>query len=235
LTGESPPPTEQDLIAASINLKDTVGVHRVDSAVEMAEITTNLPATVRHEACTMLPGGPYPVSYLQQSREADFALLERGVRCLGLYQADAIREPGVLRLLSEYVARGAQVRVAQRVTHRILIIDRTTVFVAVTEDQLTLPFLVIREPALVRMFHTSFAQAWRSSRSVGLGPEDSIAVDNVGETMAILQSGVTDEVAALRLGISVRTVRRRVATVMELLGASSRFEAGVKAVKAGWI
>jgi DNA-binding NarL/FixJ family response regulator len=33
----------------------------------------------------------------------------------------------------------------------------------------------------------------------------------------------------------VRTVRRRVAAVMELLGAASRFEAGVKAVEAGWL
>ena len=228
-------PTEAELIARSIALPETVGVQRVDSVDEMAHIASTVAATVTREACTMLPGGPYPLAYLERSRDEDIALLERGVRCLGLYQANAVREPGVLKLLSEYAAGGAQVRVASRVTHRTLIVDRTKVFVATAEDQLTTPFLVITEPALVRMFHTSFAQSWRSSRSIGIGPEDAIAAENVGETMAILQSGVTDEVAARQLGVSVRTVRRRVATVMELLGASSRFEAGVKAVKAGWI
>ncbi|MDQ2847647.1 MAG: helix-turn-helix transcriptional regulator, partial [Actinomycetota bacterium] len=44
-----------------------------------------------------------------------------------------------------------------------------------------------------------------------------------------------DGVAARRLGISERTMRRRVSAVMELLGATSRFDAGVKAARAGWI
>ncbi len=51
----------------------------------------------------------------------------------------------------------------------------------------------------------------------------------------MLRSGVTDDVAARKLGVSTRTVRRRVAAVMDLLGASSRFEAGVRAVEAGWV
>ena len=62
-----------------------------------------------------------------------------------------------------------------------------------------------------------------------------MASDTVREMLEILQLGVTDDVAAKRLGVSVRTVRRRVAAVMELLGASSRFEAGVRAAQAGWL
>ena len=64
--------------------------------------------------------------------------------------------------------------------------------------------------------------------------------------MQILASGATDEAAARGLEMrssptpvnrsaSVGTIRRRVAAVMELLGAASRFEAGVKAVEAGWL
>jgi DNA-binding NarL/FixJ family response regulator len=35
--------------------------------------------------------------------------------------------------------------------------------------------------------------------------------------------------------MSVRTVRRRVADLMDDLGADSRFQAGVEAVRRGWI
>jgi DNA-binding NarL/FixJ family response regulator len=35
--------------------------------------------------------------------------------------------------------------------------------------------------------------------------------------------------------MSLRTVRRRVAELIEELGAQSRFQAGVEAVRRGWI
>ncbi len=50
-----------------------------------------------------------------------------------------------------------------------------------------------------------------------------------------LAAGAQDEQIARRLGVSLRTVRRRVADVMSELGAESRFQAGVEAAKRGWI
>ncbi|MEK8226814.1 helix-turn-helix transcriptional regulator [Oerskovia sp. M15] len=41
-----------------------------------------------------------------------------------------------------------------------------------------------------------------------------------------LSAGLTDEAIAGRLGISVRTCRRHVATLFQVLGATSRFQAG---------
>jgi DNA-binding NarL/FixJ family response regulator len=42
-----------------------------------------------------------------------------------------------------------------------------------------------------------------------------------------LATGATDQIAAQRLCVSVRTFRRRVAHAMNALGAQSRFQAGV--------
>ena len=44
-----------------------------------------------------------------------------------------------------------------------------------------------------------------------------------------------DEQIARELGLSLRTVRRRVAEVLDELGATSRFQAGVEAVRRGWV
>ena len=50
-----------------------------------------------------------------------------------------------------------------------------------------------------------------------------------------LARGAKDEQIARTLGLSLRTVRRRVAELLDDLEASSRFQAGVEAVRRGWI
>ena len=50
-----------------------------------------------------------------------------------------------------------------------------------------------------------------------------------------LMAGATDEVIARKLGIGLRTVRRRIAALMIELGVDTRFQAGVEAVRRGWL
>jgi DNA-binding NarL/FixJ family response regulator len=53
--------------------------------------------------------------------------------------------------------------------------------------------------------------------------------------LTLMTAGLTDETIALQLGISVRTVRRRIRRVMDELGVVTRFQAGLQAAKRGWI
>lgn len=213
------------------------GIRHIDNPAEMSAIMREIAARTRREALTTLPGGPYSLDYLRSSWDEDLAVMRRGVKIRALYQADAARAPDVLRYLVEFAAEGAEVRVSPRVRHRCLITDRATVVVAAEPDSLGVPFLVIDEPALVGSLYSQFVTQWKLSYPVGVRPDDPASLNGplVRETLEMLQSGATDEVAARHLGVSVRTVRRRVATVMELLGAASRFEAGVKAAQAGWL
>ena len=48
-------------------------------------------------------------------------------------------------------------------------------------------------------------------------------------------SGVKDEQIARTMGLSLRTVRRRISDLMIELGADTRFQAGVEAVRRGWL
>ena len=50
-----------------------------------------------------------------------------------------------------------------------------------------------------------------------------------------LVAGANDEMIARQLGISLRTVRRRIAALMVELGVDTRFQAGVEAVRRGWL
>lgn len=190
---------------------------------------------VEREVWNVLPAGPYPVETLRSTWDRDVAMHDAGIRTRHVYQADAARRPEVLRYLTEFAATGAEVRVARRVTHRLVIADRRVALVASKADTMGLPYLFLHEPALVTSFADQFEALWRSAQSVGVGPEDTLSDAGVREILQVLLSGATDEVAARQLGISDRTVRRRVSAVMTLLGATGRFEAGVKAVQAGWV
>ena len=47
--------------------------------------------------------------------------------------------------------------------------------------------------------------------------------------------GLTDDAIAAHLGSSARTIRRRVAALMRETSARTRFQAGVEAVRRGWL
>ena len=53
--------------------------------------------------------------------------------------------------------------------------------------------------------------------------------------LTLLAAGASDANVARQLGVSVRTVERRVRLVMERLGAQSRLQAGVEAVRRGLV
>lgn len=226
--------SESELVARAAVSSGDINVRRVFDVTELSEIVDAAVLTAR-EGCSMLPGGPYPIETMRSSWDTDIASIRRGTTLRCLYQADATRTPEMLSYLSEFARAGAQVRVARRITHRTIIIDRGLVLVAVDPDTMHRPYLVIREPALVRSFCEQFAGIWRDAHSVGVGPEDSLNESLMREILDILKTGVTDELAARQLNVSARTIRRRVAAVLDLLGASSRFEAGVKAAQMGWL
>jgi DNA-binding NarL/FixJ family response regulator len=53
--------------------------------------------------------------------------------------------------------------------------------------------------------------------------------------VALMAAGVTDDVIARRPRLSRRTVTRRIAALLDRLGATTRFQAGVQAAHRGWL
>ncbi|WP_165945224.1 hypothetical protein [Micromonospora sp. KC723] len=51
----------------------------------------------------------------------------------------------------------------------------------------------------------------------------------------MLASGAKDDAIARSLGVSARAVTRTVGELTTVLGAGSRFQAGVRAAKLGWL
>lgn len=79
---------------------------------------------------------------------------------------------------------------------------------------------------------TPFAAASRAAqdpaRRTPLDERDQRVLD-------LLTAGASDQLIARQMSVSVRTVERRVRYLMEHLGAGTRFQAGVQAVRRGWV
>ena len=213
----------------------SVLVERVEDLALIAEMIDEYSARTKRELLSGLPGGPFSAAQLRSSWDQDISTLRRGVAVRAVYQTDTARVPETLSYLAELAAEGAQIRVSPAIANRSLIFDRTVAVVATALGSPGGSALFVREPVMVRSLFKEFEMLWKSSHSVGVGAESALEVETVRQTLEILRSGLTDEAAARQLAVSVRTVRRRVAAVLDLLGASTRFEAGVRAVEAGWL
>ncbi len=90
----------------------------------------------------------------------------------------------------------------------------------------------MHNPTLVAALGEMFELLWRVATPLVVGspaptqgaPTD--APDNEA-LVALLAAGLKDEAIARHLGVSLRTVQRRISTVMQGLGARTRFQAGV--------
>jgi DNA-binding CsgD family transcriptional regulator len=168
-------------------------------------------------------------------RRADQENLRRGVPYRVIFP-DSARLTG---RLSSMALAGAEVRTDAQVPMDALVIDRTTA--VLPADRATTGrnpgVAVFRLPSVVGAAVQLFERAWPTAVPLtpsGLPRKTELTVRE-RELLTLLSSGSTDESAAAQLGISVRTVRRMIADIMNRLGARSRFQAGVKAAGRGWL
>jgi hypothetical protein len=59
--------------------------------------------------------------------------------------------------------------------------------------------------------------------------------DATRRLLRLMRTGAIDETIARELGVSIRTVHRRITRLQNLLGARSRFQLGVVACERGWV
>ena len=93
--------------------------------------------------------------------------------------------------------------------------------------------MLVRQGALVDALTLLFELYWE--RSVAVPDTARPRIDERAFLVRQLASGAKDEQIARTLGLSLRTVRRRVADLMIELGVDTRFQAGAEAVRRGWL
>ncbi|MEV4757326.1 LuxR C-terminal-related transcriptional regulator [Micromonospora sp. NPDC049559] len=171
-------------------------------------------------------------------RQVDYENLRRGVRYRVLFPDRARTVPALAARLGSLALAGAEVRTLPEVPMDAMVIDESVAVVPGDRpDGRAGGIAVFRLPSVVHTVVELFERVWPAAVSLLAGdvPEGTELNGRERELLSLLSAGCTDESAAARLGISVRTVRRMMSTIMNRLGARSRFQAGVKAADRGWL
>jgi DNA-binding CsgD family transcriptional regulator len=185
---------------------------------------------------SVMPGGAQSSESMNASRVLDEDALTRGVELLTLYQDSARKDAATYAYARWLTDLNGEVRTAPVLPPRMLIFDRMRAVIPINPANTRLGALYTSEAAIVTSLVAVFEQAWETAVPLGadVGAADGNEVSAVErELLRLLARGLTDEAVGHKLGTSGRTVRRQVAAIMERLGASSRFEAGLKAAQLG--
>ncbi|MFF4417763.1 LuxR C-terminal-related transcriptional regulator [Streptosporangium sp. NPDC001559] len=228
------------LIADHASLRSETGGTGVEQVVGIDNIRDRIAVLCRavsREIMTFAPDGAQTPENLESARPQDAAVLERGVRLRVVYLDSLRNNQPTVDYANWIVQRGAEVRTVATLPNRMIILDRDTVVIAVSSDNTAAGAVVLTGEGTVTALCALFESVWANARPLssavpinahGLSPQEQSA-------LALLAEGHTDEAIAKRLGVSPRTSRRLAATLIERLGARSRFEAGVRAVRQGWL
>ncbi|QUQ70456.1 helix-turn-helix transcriptional regulator [Kutzneria sp. CA-103260] len=157
------------------------------------------------------------------------ARIEAGVRVRKVYNARILDDRETAARLSVLAGVGLGVRLCHTpLSHETIVVDRRIAITAGPPVDGVRSYTVVQAPDVVAGLAMLFEVSWDAATD--LAEFEGPALDERSrEVAAMLGSGLTDEASARKLGLSLRTYRRRVAELMELLEADSRFQAGLRA------
>ncbi|MCX4446078.1 DNA-binding response regulator [Streptomyces sp. NPDC087866] len=230
---------EEALLQARALIESTVSLYRRRPAATDTAAPTDIAALgealdrivggARHSVSVALAGpGEFTDSVLRLLAAQPPAA---AVRLLGSAEvADAsfagLRQPP---------GRPLEARVSESELREIVVVDGVAALVRGAARSDAQQATVVNDVAAVRALELLFAGAWARGRRLAdhLGLSPRLRSELTRSILERLRAGHTDDTAARDLNVSLRTYRRHVAEIMRELDASSRFQAGARAVELG--
>lgn len=183
----------------------------------------------------------------EADRETQLRALERGVRVRSLLRHSTRFHLPSIGLMETLTRAGGEFRTIGEVVQPSWVIDRRLCLVRIAPQVPEAEgngidggaargtAVVFHHRAVVDYFASLFQSAW--DRGVRFDPdrvqEPEVSDRTKASILLLLATGVKDEVIAQRLGMSVRSCRRHIASLMASLGTGSRFQAGAEAQRRG--
>jgi DNA-binding CsgD family transcriptional regulator len=216
----------------------TPRVVKITDLAVLAKHLDQLARLTRNDLISLHAGEPPRQETLERSVAADVALLERGVKLRIVFPMNVLAEDYVRDYVERMQAMGTEIRFADTLPHRLIVSDAIRAVVPIDRSDLRVGALITSEPLLTGGLRHLAGTLFRRGRRLSEVNETTMASGPTSIELRMIEmmsSGVTDDVAARRLCVSERTFRRHTVSLLERLGATSRFQAGIRAVERGWI
>ncbi|MFE9043436.1 LuxR family transcriptional regulator [Streptomyces sp. NPDC007818] len=167
--------------------------------------------------------------------------LARGITQRVVYSRAALEQPGNLAAnIEPCIAAGDDARVLPSLPVKLIIIDDAYALVSlsIAEVDVHNTMLIVQPCGLFSALVALFEQTWQQALPFfpgAPGPLPPRLPPAERRLLALLAAGVSDDDIALELGISRRTLSRRVEVLMARTGASTRFQMALQVQRRGWL
>jgi predicted transcriptional regulator len=207
-------------------------VELVHGSEQLGRWFVRLQQQVREEML-VLDRPPYA---LAASNPVEPVSLAQGVRWRAVYAPEALEIPGALDEITELAQRGERGRVLPGLPLKLAIADAEVALLPLSFDLASAQVAIVHESTLLTALVELFQTYWELAVPIG---DDDAGVepidDDTRRLLALLASGLKDDAIARQLGLSTRTMRRRMRELLDGLSAANRFQAGVQAARRGWL
>ena len=198
-------------------------------SMDIMRAITSLAERCRVEQVSMHPRPP-DEDAVRETEAEDRAALERGVRMRGLLTVAVRSSPAAVTYYQELAPLGLEMRTSSHLSALMMIIDREVALVHIgfTPDGEPVALLTESE-LLVQLLGDLFERTWDGADALTDNPAPRTAslTSRQRQVLDLCAHGLKDESIARQLGVSTRTVSTELGQAMVVLGARSRFQAGV--------
>ena len=152
---------------------------------------------------------------------------------------DVVSLEGRMPFVQDCIDAGEQARSCSKVRMKMVIADRRAAMIPLNFEatESTSRLFVLHPSPLLTALVTCFDLLWERATPLAVsknGAAGSLTTAD-RELLSMLAAGMKDATITRALGITQRTMTRRVAQLMASLDAKTRFQAGLQAGKRGWL
>lgn len=214
------------------------GMERLAGVDSVRVRLTELSQQAETEVRTFVPGGALSPAALAAGRPLDEQNLARGVRIRTVFLESVRNDPATVEYGTWLASLGGATRTVPVLPMRMILCDQAAAIIPIDVDDSRQGAFLVHHPSLVKALGELFEMVWERATPLGApsgGAQDDGPTDRERALLKMLGAGLTDEGIARKMGVSLRTVRRHMAALLERLDAQSRFQAGVEAARRGWM
>ncbi|MEO3891567.1 helix-turn-helix domain-containing protein [Nonomuraea sp. B5E05] len=214
------------------------------SRAALREQVRHLQDSAREEVMYFCRAGHVVMPSTDNTEELE--ALGRGVAYRVIYERALLEEPGMVANVAFGIKLGEQARAVRFLPVRMMIADRSTALLPLVQyaGRTTEPTAaLVRGSSLLEALIALFEAQWERATPIRFLEDGQVTDTAPGcpldadelYLLSLLVAGVPEKSIASQLGLSLRTVQRRVYHLMRLAGAQTRMQLAWHAARERWL